>query len=129
MMNVSALMTRDPVCVPPDMPVYEAMKLLVENQVTGLPVVDDQQGLVGVITEKDMLRLLYEQDVRDSAVRDFMTSEVVAFSTSDSVVDVCECLIQNNFRRVPIVENGKLAGIVSRGDVIRYILKIRQVEK
>ena len=129
MLNVSAVMTKDPVTVGVDVPVYEAMKLLVEKNVTGLPVVDAQGKLVGVITEKDMLRLLYQEAVRENRVEDFMTRDVVAFTTSDSVVDVCECLIQNSFRRVPIVEEGRLVGIVSRSDLIKCILEIRRVKK
>ena len=129
MKNVRALMTANPITIEKSAPIYDAMKLLVERQVTGLPVVDADGALVGIITEKDMLRLLYERDVSDSAVSDFMTSNAVTFSPEDSIVDVCECLIQNNFRRVPIVENGKLAGIISRADIIRYILEVRRVNQ
>ncbi len=129
MKNCRALMSTELISIETSAPIYEAMKLLVAKQVTGLPVVEADGTLAGVITEKDMLRLLYEGDVRNSSVADFMTSSVTSFAPEDSIVDVCECLIQNNFRRVPIIENGKLVGIISRADIIRYILEIRRVDK
>lgn len=104
-------------------PIYEAIEILASRHITGLPVVDDCMNLVGIISEKDMLKLLYDPTVKPGKTEDFMTNEVVSFNHDDSLLDVCECLINNNFRRVPILNQGKVAGIISRADVMVCVLK------
>ena len=104
-------------------PIYEAMDILATRNITGLPVVDDCMNLVGIISEKDMLKLLYDPNVKAGKTEEFMTEEVVSFNHDDSLYDVCDCLMNNNFRRVPILNQGKVVGIISRADVIVHILK------
>ena len=104
-------------------PVSEAMEFLVTHNISGLPVVDDYMNLVGIITEKDMLKLLYNPQAEPGCAGDFMTKDVVSFNHDDSLFDVCDCLINNNFRRVTILNQGRLVGIVSRADIMVYILK------
>jgi CBS domain-containing protein len=102
------------------------------NNITGLPVVDDDGTLVGIITEKDILVLLWnnlEQASREGTVGkvgEFMTRHVVCFQPEDNLRDIAECLSTNNFRRVPILDQGKLVGIISRRDVIRHIRDLQQ---
>jgi len=110
-------------------PVYEAIRTMVENNVTGLPVVDDDMILRGIITEKDVLSLLYNIEDTADKVEDFMTKGIVSFDQEDSLIDIAESFIKNHFRRVPIVAQGKLVGIVSRKDIIRYILRLRHKDK
>ncbi|MEN6386800.1 MAG: CBS domain-containing protein [Phycisphaerales bacterium] len=105
--------------------VYDAIRTLVENNITGLPVVNDDMTIAGIITEKDVLRLLYETENKSEKVEDFMTKGVVSFNEEDSLIDIAECLIKNSFRRVLITSGGKLVGIISRKDIIAYILKLR----
>lgn len=57
-----------------------------------------------------------------------MSTNVISFDVNTGLIDLCDCLIENNFRRVPITEDGKLLGIVSRSDVIRAILRIKHQE-
>jgi len=128
MFKLRDVMTRDPATVRQDTPIYDAMRMLVQQDITGMPVVDDEMRLVGVVSEKDMLRLLYEQHLTNVPVQEFMSHDVVAFDEDDDLIDACECLINNHFRRVPVLSNGKLAGIVSRADIIRYILKLRKLD-
>jgi len=54
-----------------------------------------------------------------------MTKDPVCFNAEDSLIDIAECFIENNFRRVPIIAEGKLVGVISRKDIIAYILKLR----
>ena len=110
-----------------DTPVYEAIELLLNNNITGLPVVNHNNDLVGIITEKDVIKLLYANIKEDSTVEQFMTKNVVTFDQDDNLTDVAECFIRNNFRRVPILNNGKSIGILSKKDIIAYILKIKKV--
>lgn len=121
------VMMRGLLTVKKQTPICEAMEILVKMNVTGLPVVDNDSNLVGIVTEKDMLRLLKNPHAKLGRTGDFMTEDVVSFNHDDSIFDICDCLIHNNFRRVPILNQGRLVGIVSRADVIVYILKNKSV--
>lgn len=109
--------------------IYEAIKLMVENKITGLPVINEDMTVAGIISEKDVLKLLYNLEDRPGTVGDFMTENAVCFEEEESLVEISECLINNHFRRVPIVDkDSKLVGIISRKDIISYILKLRHKE-
>lgn len=126
MFKASKIMTTDVVTVSPDTTVLDAIRLLVDKKISGLPVVDDSGTLVGIISEKDLLRLLYEVQAKNTPVSKFMTTNVVVFDENDELYDICECLIKNHFRRVPITSEGKLIGIISRPDIIEFILSLGQ---
>jgi CBS domain-containing protein len=132
MITAKQLMNTSVITISPQEDVYEAMRMMALNNVTGLPVVDEDGTLVGIITEKDILVLLYnsleEADLSRAVgtVGQFMTRHVISFGPADNLVDIAECLSTNHFRRVPILENGKLVGIISRRDVIRYIRDLQQ---
>ncbi|MBN1125569.1 MAG: CBS domain-containing protein [Sedimentisphaerales bacterium] len=126
MFKVKDIMIKAAICVSSDMPIYDAIRLLVNRNITGLPVVDAHLNLIGILSEKDVLSLLYDtEDRADQTVRDYMSTDVVSFDVNDNLIDLCDCLVNNHFRRVPITCNGKLAGIASRRDVIHAILKIK----
>ena len=103
-------------------PIYTAMELIATGDITGLPVIDDSMKLIGIVSEKDIIRLLCNPDAKPCLVQDCMTRDVVSFDWDDSLFEVCHCLINNNFRRVPILEKGRLTGIISRRDIIMYIM-------
>lgn len=104
-------------------PIYEAIEILATRNITGLPVVDEYMNLAGIVSEKDILKLLYHPEVKPGNAEDFMTEDVVSFNHDDSLFDVCNCLLNNNFRRVPILNQGKVVGIISRTDIMVYALK------
>lgn len=106
-------------------PVYIAMELIANGNITGLPVVDDSMKLVGIVSEKDLLKLLCDPNAQPGLVQDHMTRGIVSFDYDDSLFEICHCLINNNFRRVPILEKSRLAGIISRRDIIIYIMENR----
>lgn len=126
MFKARTIMKTDVLTVKRDAPVYEAIRTMIENDVTGLPVLNDDMSLAGIITEKDVLELLYDIEAKTGNVEDFMKKGIVSFNENDSLIDITKCLIKNNFRRVPILAKGALVGIVSRSDVIEYILKLRR---
>ncbi len=107
-------------------PIYSAMDLIATGDITGLPVVDDSMKLVGIVSEKDIIRLLCDPNAKAGLVQDCMTRDVVSFDWDDSLFEVCHCLINNNFRRVPILDKGRLSGIISRRDIIIYIMQNRE---
>lgn len=131
MLKAKEIMTTDVVSVKRETPIYEAMELLINNEITGMPVVDDDMTLVGVISEKDCLGLFYaDEDGKDKTVRHFMTCPAVHYNENDSLKTICDFMMINYFRRVPVTsKKGIVVGILSRPDVIKHILQQRPAEK
>ncbi len=125
MFQAKTIMTSDVAYVKKETPIYDAIEILVKKNITGLPVVNDDMTLAGVVTEKDVLKVLYNLEDRGGKVVDFMTTEVVSFDHETSAIDICDCFCDNPFRRVPILADGKLVGIITRRDLIARILKLR----
>ena len=121
------IMVKDVITVKTDTTIHEAMELVAKYDISGLPVVDDDMTLVGVLSEKDMVNLLYTPDNQhEKTVSDFMTQPALYFDEDESLLDVCDFLKKNVFRRVPITSKGKLVGIISIRDVIEYILQLNR---
>ena len=126
MFKAKDVMTKVVIAVQPEMPIYDAIRTLADRNITGLPVVDADLTLVGLLSEKDVLKTLYAtEDSPEQTVSDFMSTNIINFDANASLIDLCDCLIENNFRRVPITEDGKLVGIASRSDIIRAILMLK----
>ena len=126
MLKAKDIMTTDVITVKSQTSVYQAIQELIDNNITGLPVVDDDMTVVGIVSEKDMLKMLYDLEKDGGTVADYMTEMAVSFDLEDSLLDICNCFMKNPFRRAPILSDGKLTGIISRADIIEYILKIKQ---
>jgi CBS domain-containing protein len=127
MLKAKDLMTKRVISVKANTPIYEALKLIATYGISGLPVVEDDMTLVGIVSEKDVLSLFYNSDDDDEiTVDDFMTQPPLYFDEEESLLDICDFLRKNVFRRVPITSKGKLVGIISIRDVIEYILKLRR---
>jgi len=117
-------MTEEVICVSKDTPVIEAIELMASKHVTGIPVVEEDMTLVGILTEQDVLRLCHTFDEeKDRKVEQFMTQSAVHFSVDEPLLDICFCLRDNAIRRVPVTSDGKVVGVVSRSDIINYILQ------
>ena len=126
MFKVKDIMNQPVISVGPGMPIYDAIRLLASRNITGLPVTDADLRLVGLLSEKDVLHLLYDsQEAEGKTVADYMSTSVVSFDVNDNLVALCDCLERNSFRRVPVTENSRLTGVVSRSDVIRAILRLK----
>jgi CBS domain-containing protein len=128
MLKIKDVMTKDVVSVKKETPIYEAMEIMRKKDITGMPVIENDMTLVGVITEKDVLRLFYaDEDEKNKTVGFFMTRPAVSYRENETLRSVCDFMMINYFRRVPVVsKQGKLVGIISRPDLIDYILKQRQ---
>ncbi|MHC4843960.1 MAG: CBS domain-containing protein [Planctomycetota bacterium] len=123
MLKVKDIMTKNVICVKKDTPLPEALEYLERHNISGLPVVEDDMTLAGILSEKDVLRLFYEDvDLNNSKVDDFMTQPAISFDEADDLLGVCTCLENHFIRRLPVTRKGKLTGIVSRRDIIKYIL-------
>ena len=117
------IMSTETITITKDATMKHVIQLLVTRGITGLPVVSDDMELLGIVTEKDVLKALYNRDVQVNSVADLMTGDIVSFDENDDLIKVFKGLVENNFRRVPILSQGKLVGIISRTDIIKFLSK------
>jgi len=105
-----------------DAPLVEAASLMLQKKITGLPVVH-QESLIGMLSDKDLLRNFSEVTYLPGKVEDYMTDKIVTFDVEDRFADISRYLSGSSFRRVPILREQKLAGMITRSDLIRAFLK------
>ena len=124
MLEAKDIMTKQVVCIRKDTPIFEAIRMMSNNNITGIPVVEDDLTLAGMLSEQDVLRLFHTyDDEKDRTVNDFMTQPAIHFEENEPLLDVCYCLRDNSIRRVPITLNGKVTGVISRSDILKRILQ------
>ena len=136
-MKISELMTRNPCTVSPDTPVSDAARMMKEEDVGIIPVVERVGGaetrgrLVGVVTDRDItVRHVAEGRTGDAPVRDVMSSGVKTASPDDSVESVMTLMGTEQIRRIPVVdERGSLVGVVSQADLARKANDAAKVER
>jgi len=126
MLKAKDIMTENTITVREDIPIYEAVELIVKYGISGMPVLKDDMSLVGIVSEKDLIRLFYGKEGENKTVGDFMTQPAVHFDEDESLLDICDFLMKNIFRRVPITSKEKLVGIISIKDILEYILELRR---
>ena len=104
----------------------EGVTIVVDD--VDVPVVEDDMSLIGVFSEKDVISLLYyaHGDDEEKTVDDFMTQPPIYFDEDETLLTICDCLVVHSFRRILITSEGKLAGIISRADIIDCILHLRK---
>lgn len=111
----------------PDASVYDAVALMAEKEIGALPVVQDGR-LVGLISERDYARkvILRGRASKDTPVRDIMTARVV-YARPDQTVEECMAVITDQrVRHLPVLENGRLIGLISIGDLVKAIIAEQQ---
>lgn len=111
-------MTRNVAYVNPTSTVIEAAQLMQKHNVGVIPVCD-QSGVIGVVTDRDIVvrNVAHGTNPQSTAVRDVMTSQVTTTNPEMDINDVSRIMSQNQIRRLPVVENNKLVGIVALGDM------------
>lgn len=123
MLKAEDVMTRGVITIGPDATLVDTIKLLVAKEISGMPVIDADEKVVGIISEKDILNFTFSGNIRNTKVREAMTKKIVSFSSDTDIDKISLAISENKFRRVPIIDKGKLAGIISRRDIIRYLLQ------
>ncbi|MBX0326255.1 CBS domain-containing protein [Oscillochloris sp. ZM17-4] len=114
-MKAREIMTRSVISILEDATVEDAARLLARNRISGLPVVNAEGALVGLITEHDLIAK------QGHTVANMMSRGVISVSADTDVDQVQHLLTNQRIRRVPVVEHGKVVGIVSRSDLVRQI--------
>lgn len=118
MQTARDLMRRNVIAVSPETSNKDAIDRLVENDVSGMPVVDSAGRVVGVLSELDQIQ---RGAMADQSVRELMTTQVVTVDVEDSVLDVVHTFRDNSVRWVPVTENGVMVGIICVRDLVRWI--------
>ena len=144
-MNVADIMTRQVISVTPQTTIAEAAQLLLDNRISGLPVVDPGGAVVGIVTEGDLLRRVETgtqrrhshwlefliapgrlareyTDANARNVGEVMSAEVVSVTPGDALPEVIRLMEHHHVKRLPVIEAGRLVGIVSRANLVRALL-------
>ncbi len=150
MLKVKDIMTREVIVCRPEMPIKEAARLMYLNGLTGLPVLDERDEVVGIITEQDLVKLegplhiptflgflgslIYLDNPVDgdeiekqlaeltaTKVSELMSKDVVSISPEATVQQAAELFLHRKGNPIPVVENDKLVGIISRADIVKLI--------
>ena len=121
---------RDVMTVAPDVPVGDAVSMLAEKRIGSVVVTTDGGTVAGILSERDVVRVLAEKggDVLAEPVSMLMTSKVVTCAPQQTIAEVMEMMTTGRFRHVPVMEHGRLAGMVSIGDVVKFRLEETQEE-
>lgn len=119
------------VTIRPDAKVSEAAKILAEKRIGSLVVSDDGTEALGILSERDIVRELARvgSGCLEKSVEHYMTRDLVTCTSQSSVKDVLTQMTEGRFRHVPVVEEGKLAGIVTIGDLVKAQLTELAMEK
>jgi len=117
-MKVKDIMTKSVAYINPSATVIEAAQLMQKHNVGSIPVCD-QNGVVGIVTDRDIVvrNVAHGTNPQSTPVKDVMTSRVTTVTPDMDMSDVTKMMSQNQIRRLPVVENNRLVGIVALGDM------------
>lgn len=118
---------KEVITVAPHRPVFDALVILAEYQIGALVVVENEQ-MVGIFSERDYARevILKGRSSKTTEISDVMTHNVVFAKPDDSVQDAMRMMTSKNFRHLPVVDNGKVVGILSLGDLAKETIQYQQ---
>jgi len=114
----------------PTTTIRQAMELLIENKISSLPVVDENQKLVGIISDKDIFKKIYktEGDYRIFTVGQLMTTNLIVGLAEDELPYIAGLMTNNRIRHIPIVEQDRIIGIISVGDIVKTQMEHIKIE-
>jgi CBS domain-containing protein len=116
---VKSIMRSNPPTVRSDATIKSAIELMKQQGVGGLPVVDSANRVLAIVTERDLLRV-FEGRVRGVKVADLMTREVVTGTDGATIIEAGREMVEKSFRRLPLVSGGRLVGIITAMDIVRF---------
>ncbi len=125
MFKAKDIMNSDIVAIDPEETVEHVMEQMIGRGISGLPVIDMSGQLVGVITEFDLLELVWDPNTDKNKVYHYMTRDVRTVDENCGLVEVADTFQSLSVRRLLVVRGDAVVGIISRRDLIRCVLKIR----
>ena len=118
-------MVTELVVLSPDMTVHQAMNVFLENDISGAPVVDPHGDVVGMLTERDCLQVIYAASYHKAPgaiVSEHMSGPVETLDASTDLIAVIERFLNSRYRRFPVLDGTRLVGLISRRDILRSVL-------
>ncbi len=130
LITVRQYMTTNLITFRPDQSVEEVIDALIKNKISGGPVVNDNNELIGIISEGDCIKQVsdsryYNMPLSDCSVKEHMVKNVETIDGNMNVFDAANKFLESKRRRFPIVENGKLVGQISQKDILKAALKLK----
>lgn len=116
--------------IAPDATVRELLDVLADRDIGALVVSDDGTGILGIVSERDIVRKLRDvPNARDAAVADIMTTDVRVCSPDDAFADLMAVMTEHRVRHVPVLDDGRLVGVLSIGDAVKYRMGQLELER
>jgi CBS domain-containing protein len=125
MTNVHEVMTRNVITLAPDSSAEAAIRQLLKHKISGAPVVDREGRLLGIISEYQLLAVVYDEAMKHRPVRELMTANVVSVEETASIMEVADLFIVQRIRRLPVVRDGRVVGLISRRDLLSHAVTLQ----
>ena len=122
-------MITNPIKVKDDANLFDTMKIIIDNKVSGVCVINEEKALVGVLSEMDCLAAILKatyNEVGVGLVNEYMTKDVIVAHPSEDIINIAQDMLLKNQRRRPVVENGKLVGQISCRQLLTAVKKFNK---
>ena len=124
-------MITDVITFKADQEITDVTETIIKRKISGAPVVNNEGEIIGIITEKDCLRVIYDEKYHNlfpnqGKVTNYMSKKVVTVDYNIKINELASLFMKSNFRRYPVLKNGKMVGVISRRDVLKACKKIKK---
>ncbi|WKV13493.1 CBS domain-containing protein [Marivirga harenae] len=130
--SVADYMARNLITFNQHQTIYEAMDILMKKKISGGPVVDEENNLIGVISEGDCLKEIVKGKYNNSPklpglVKDYMATNIIHIDPDTNIFEAANMFLRMRFRRFPVLKEGKLVGQISQRDIMRAVRDSQEV--
>lgn len=125
--SIKEFMAENLITFSPNTPIELAMESFLDNKISGAPITNEEGQLVGVLSEKDCMKTLFESSYYNNLggyVKEYMSTNITTVNVHQTLSNVVDQFMKSRYRRFPVMEGTKLVGQISRRDVIRAIMKL-----
>ncbi len=125
MITAREIMRENVVTINLESSLEEAIDLMLSQEISGLPVTDNEGHLAGIVTEFALLAIVYDEKIRQDTISEHMTANVLTIEADDPISKIADMCIVHRVRRVPVMENGRIVGMISRRDVLKALYEAK----